>query len=180
MTTSTVTVPWWRPWGWGLRATSRAQSAPRRLRLIAFASLFPIMTVMGYAQLSEWSTGAASRVRIIRRLNPCTSSSSRVCRRQRNPGRARGRAQGRRHRLHRHQPGPGRGVEKSKTFFGLTLETQRDVVLLVVEEHMSRTILETIAKAANFDEKPGTASPSRWTWRMPWASATSQRSSPRP
>ncbi len=50
----------------------------------------------------------------------------------------------------------GEGVEKSKTFFGLTLETQRDVILLVVEEHMSRPILETIAKAANFDEKPGT------------------------
>jgi nitrogen regulatory protein PII len=50
----------------------------------------------------------------------------------------------------------GEGVEKSKTFFGLTLETQRDVILLVVEEHMSRAILETIAKAGNFDEKPGT------------------------
>lgn len=50
----------------------------------------------------------------------------------------------------------GEGVEKSKTFFGLTLETQRDVILLVVEEHMSRPILETIAKAANFEEKPGT------------------------
>lgn len=50
----------------------------------------------------------------------------------------------------------GEGVEKSKTFFGLTLETQRDVILLLVEEHMSRSILETIAKAGHFDEKPGT------------------------
>jgi nitrogen regulatory protein PII len=49
----------------------------------------------------------------------------------------------------------GEGVEKSKTFFGLTLETQRDVILLLVEEHLSRTILETIAKAGRFDEKPG-------------------------
>ena len=49
----------------------------------------------------------------------------------------------------------GEGVEKSKTFFGLTLETQRDVVLLLVEEHLSRSILETIAKTAGFDEKPG-------------------------
>jgi nitrogen regulatory protein PII len=49
----------------------------------------------------------------------------------------------------------GEGVEKSKTFFGLTLETQRDVILLLVEEHMSRSILETIAKAGHFDEKPG-------------------------
>lgn len=50
----------------------------------------------------------------------------------------------------------GEGMQKSKTFFGLTLETQRDVVLFLVEEHLSRTILETIAEAGNFDEKPGT------------------------
>ena len=50
----------------------------------------------------------------------------------------------------------GEGVERSKTFFGLTLETQRDVMLLLVEEHMSRTILETIARVGEFDEKPGT------------------------
>ncbi|RDH88106.1 MAG: transcriptional regulator [endosymbiont of Seepiophila jonesi] len=50
----------------------------------------------------------------------------------------------------------GEGVEQAKTFFGLTLETQRDVVLLLVEEHLSRSILETIAKAGDFDERPGT------------------------
>jgi nitrogen regulatory protein PII len=49
----------------------------------------------------------------------------------------------------------GEGVEKSKTFFGLTLETQRDMVLLLVEEHLCRTILETIAETAGFDKKPG-------------------------
>lgn len=49
----------------------------------------------------------------------------------------------------------GEGVEKSTTFFGLTLETQRDVVMLLVEEHLSRSILETIAEAAGFDKKPG-------------------------
>ena len=38
----------------------------------------------------------------------------------------------------------------------MNLETQRDVVLLLVEEHLSRTILETIAKVGQFDEKPGT------------------------
>ncbi len=50
----------------------------------------------------------------------------------------------------------GEGVKKSKTFFGLNLESQRDVILLLVEEHMSRTILEEIAKVAEFDAKPGT------------------------
>ena len=50
----------------------------------------------------------------------------------------------------------GEGLKQSKTFFGLTLETQRDVLLLLVEEHISRHILEKIAKAAEFDLKPGT------------------------
>lgn len=50
----------------------------------------------------------------------------------------------------------GEGLEKSKTFFGLTLETQRDVLLLLVEEHLSRKILETICVAGEFDERPGT------------------------
>jgi nitrogen regulatory protein PII len=50
----------------------------------------------------------------------------------------------------------GEGVTKTKTFFGLTLESQRDVILFMVEEHLSRTILETIARVGQFDEKPGT------------------------
>jgi len=49
----------------------------------------------------------------------------------------------------------GEGVEKTKTFFGLTLETQRDVIMLLVEEHLSRHILETIAKAGGFRDRPG-------------------------
>jgi len=50
----------------------------------------------------------------------------------------------------------GEGLKKSKTFLGLTLETQRDVILLLVEEHLSRKILEKICHAGEFDEKPGT------------------------
>jgi len=50
----------------------------------------------------------------------------------------------------------GEGLKKSETFFGLTLETQRDVLLFLVEEHMSRHILEEIARVGKFDEKPGT------------------------
>jgi nitrogen regulatory protein PII len=49
----------------------------------------------------------------------------------------------------------GEGVQQSKTFFGLTLDTQRDVLLLLVEEHLSRAILEKIAEAGAFDEQPG-------------------------
>ncbi len=50
----------------------------------------------------------------------------------------------------------GEGMQRPRTFLGLTLETQRDVVLMLVEEHLSRIILEAIAKAAHFDDSPGT------------------------
>ena len=50
----------------------------------------------------------------------------------------------------------GEGMKSSKTFFGLSLETQRDVVLLLVEEHLCREILETISKACEFEANPGT------------------------
>jgi uncharacterized protein YaaQ len=50
----------------------------------------------------------------------------------------------------------GEGMKKAETFFGLTLETQRDILLFLVEEHMSRTILEHIAEVGEFDDKPGT------------------------
>lgn len=50
----------------------------------------------------------------------------------------------------------GEGLKVSKTFFGLSLETQRDVVLMLVEEHLSRHILEQINLAGHFDDEPGT------------------------
>jgi nitrogen regulatory protein PII len=50
----------------------------------------------------------------------------------------------------------GEGLEESKTFFGLTLSTQRDVLLLLVEKHLSRHILEHIGDVGEFDKKPGT------------------------
>jgi nitrogen regulatory protein PII len=50
----------------------------------------------------------------------------------------------------------GEGLKVSKTFLGLTLETQRDVLLFLVEEHRSRHILERISDAGRFDDEPGT------------------------
>ncbi len=50
----------------------------------------------------------------------------------------------------------GEGLQRSKTFLGLTLETQRDVLLFIVEEHLSRKILETINEVGRFDAEPGT------------------------
>lgn len=50
----------------------------------------------------------------------------------------------------------GEGLNPQKTFLGLTLGGQRDMLLFVVEEHHSREILEATAAACKFEEKPGT------------------------
>jgi nitrogen regulatory protein PII len=50
----------------------------------------------------------------------------------------------------------GEGLQTPSTFFGLALETQRDVLLLLVEEHRARQILESIGVAGEFDETSGT------------------------
>lgn len=50
----------------------------------------------------------------------------------------------------------GEGLERPKTFLGLTLEGQRDIILMLVEGHMSRQILEVIGARGRFDEEPGT------------------------
>lgn len=55
VTTSTVTVPLVAALGLGLASTVPGRSPILDgFGLIAFASLFPIMSVMGYAQISEW------------------------------------------------------------------------------------------------------------------------------
>ncbi len=57
VTTSTVTVPLVAALGLGLSATVPGRNpALDGFGLIAFASLFPIIAVMGYAQLMQWST----------------------------------------------------------------------------------------------------------------------------
>lgn len=50
----------------------------------------------------------------------------------------------------------GEGKKAPKSFFGLSLTTQRDVVLLLVEQHMARDILEHIGDVGEFDATPGT------------------------
>lgn len=49
----------------------------------------------------------------------------------------------------------GEGLTPVKTFFGMDLESQRDVVLLLVEEHLSRRILEKVGEVGGFDKRPG-------------------------
>ena len=52
-------------------------------------------------------------------------------------------------------PARGTGMHEAKTFFGLTLEDQTDIVMFLVEEHLVKQILEAIKTAGEFD-KPGT------------------------
>lgn len=62
VTTSTVTVPLVTALGLGLAATVPGRSPLMDgFGLIAFACMFPIMTVMGYAQITEWRTRVRSR-----------------------------------------------------------------------------------------------------------------------
>lgn len=49
----------------------------------------------------------------------------------------------------------GEGLAPPKSFFGVTVEGQIDVVLFIVEEHMSKIILEAISTASNFKDKQG-------------------------
>lgn len=62
VTTSTVTVPLVAALGLGLSSHIPGRNPMLDgFGLIAFASLFPMMTVMGYAQLSEWLGRRATR-----------------------------------------------------------------------------------------------------------------------
>ena len=52
-------------------------------------------------------------------------------------------------------PARGTGIHEAKTFFGLTLEAQTDIIMFLVEEHLVSKILEAIKVAGEF-HKPGT------------------------
>lgn len=49
----------------------------------------------------------------------------------------------------------GEGLTPKTTFLGLDLTGQRDVILLVVEAHLSRDILTAVARAGEFETRPG-------------------------
>ncbi len=50
----------------------------------------------------------------------------------------------------------GEGIRKARGIFGLEITAQRDVLLLLVEEHKARSIMETLARVGEFDDTPGT------------------------
>jgi hypothetical protein len=59
VTTSTVTVPLVAALGLGLASNVPGRSPVLDgFGLIAFASLFPIISVLGYAQLAQWMSAA--------------------------------------------------------------------------------------------------------------------------
>ena len=45
----------------------------------------------------------------------------------------------------------GEGMKENTTFFGLQLESTRDMMLLLVEQHLSREVLEAIKLKGEFD-----------------------------
>ena len=49
----------------------------------------------------------------------------------------------------------GEGLNPEKTFLGLDLTGQRDVLLFLVASPKARMILETLAEAGHFDDEPG-------------------------
>ena len=49
----------------------------------------------------------------------------------------------------------GTGIREAKTFFGLSLEAQTDIIMFLLEERLVSQVLETIGNAGEFD-KPGT------------------------
>ena len=52
-------------------------------------------------------------------------------------------------------PARGTGIREAKSFFGLSLEAQTDIIMFLVEEHRVVQILDVIQEAGEF-QKPGT------------------------
>jgi nitrogen regulatory protein PII len=49
-------------------------------------------------------------------------------------------------------PGRGTGVAEAKTFLGLTLETQTDIVIFLTEEELIDPVMDAIHTAGRLDE----------------------------
>ena len=52
-------------------------------------------------------------------------------------------------------PARGTGMREAKSFFGLSIEKQTDIVVFLVEEHVVENLMKVIRLAGKFDE-PGT------------------------
>ena len=52
-------------------------------------------------------------------------------------------------------PARGTGIHEAKSFFGLSIEDQTDIIVFLVEEHVVENLMKVIQLAGKFD-KPGT------------------------
>ena len=52
-------------------------------------------------------------------------------------------------------PARGTGIHEAKSFFGLSLEAQTDIIIFLVEEHVVENLMQVIQLAGKFEE-PGT------------------------
>jgi len=52
-------------------------------------------------------------------------------------------------------PARGTGIHEAKSFFGLSIEDQTDIIVFLVEEHVVESLMKVIKSAGKFEE-PGT------------------------
>ena len=52
-------------------------------------------------------------------------------------------------------PARGTGIHEAKSFFGLGIENQTDIIVFLVEEHVVESLMDVIREAGQFKE-PGT------------------------
>ncbi len=52
-------------------------------------------------------------------------------------------------------PARGTGIHEAKSFFGLSIEDQTDIIVFLVEEHVVEDLMKVMQLAGKFD-KPGT------------------------
>jgi nitrogen regulatory protein PII len=52
-------------------------------------------------------------------------------------------------------PARGTGIHEAKSFFGLSIEDQTEIIIFLVEEHVVENLMEVIQEAGKFEE-PGT------------------------
>lgn len=52
-------------------------------------------------------------------------------------------------------PARGTGIREAKSFFGLTLETQTDIIMFLLGSHLVKPVIGAIQSAGEF-HKPGT------------------------
>jgi len=52
-------------------------------------------------------------------------------------------------------PARGTGIHEAKSFFGLSIEHQTEIIIFLVEEHVVEKLMKVISEAGKF-KKPGT------------------------